>query len=311
MSEQTPRETGGPQMLTYPTPGPVFERPDEAAAENVRAFDRLVTGSMQDSALLERGLRNFVPVYHTLDWKPVPELPDAWPSWLFVPGQARANWRLSWSFGDPGPEQFYSNAWSHSSPSWLAQGNVASKEQGTLFARAVGAQTGLIWNQAGLGAIYRSPYTLAEVSIEPTIVASMSRTWNVQATQGAPTIVSTHELASIDVAAWEINAVDGTFALLYPFTHVILNDTDHSGLGGIGIVTTNQSYTGPQAAATFLAQRGKSYLVSVIADARLELTIAGYGDSGPLPPSLHFDLWIRLACSVPRIEVQPRHIYKQ
>jgi hypothetical protein len=298
-----------PKTLAY-QPGPVFDRTEEAIAKNARAFEQLVGETVREPEALGHALDNFVPVYPTLELKGFPDFPRAWPSWLFVPGKAKSNWRVFWSFGDPSPDQFYSNAWSNSDPSWLASGAVASKENGTLFARSIAQSTGTLWNQSGLGAVYKATYTLAEVSIQPMVLSSMSRQTKVLATSGAPTIVRTNEVAAIYVAAWEINPANRSFSLVQPFSKVIVSSTFHSGLGDTGVITTNNNYNGAPAQANFLAQKGKSYLVSVIAEAWLSVSSTdGSGNPAPLPPSSHFQVWIYLSCNVPRIAVLPRIIY--
>lgn len=305
-SSRRSAEAGQHRSSTLTPPSMVSQMAyDEAQDDSLLAFDRAMAQFKGDAGRLSQA----APVLtHRLTGPLVTDLPHGWPSWLFVPRQQPAVWRSVWYFTPP-DANLYAREWLNGDPAWNGSAGFASRDSGELFARALGTTSNpVLWGDAGIGVAYFPSNVLAEITIEPLIRGRVDHRWEVSGGGGAH--LSVRERATLFTVCWLVNPANGSFDPAGPFAAVPLLDNVYSGEGGIPLVSSSVNMNGGAGTARFLVQGGREYLIGVVANARLDITITDGSGNPVVNPSFDkFNLWVLLQVTVPSIVVRPSIVY--
>lgn len=229
----------------------------------------------------------------------------SWPPSLYIP--SGANYQEYWPLPPPA-ENRYDRDWTHQP----IGGATASRVDGSLFAWA-GSPTvrGAIDNkvEAGLGVVYQPQYTLGRLRIEPELIFTARYEWNVNP---PPVVrVTTLVIASLLVGGYRQNPATGGFESLATIPtaaspwrrHEVFNHYT-IGHGAAMMTATPFTRSGKQAAADVLVERGRTYLLSVVAQLvlRIETTRS---DGKPMTVTQGtFNTWGSLAGIVRQIRLR-------
>ncbi len=226
-----------------------------------------------------------------------------WPSSLYIPKSANA---LDYWFSSPPDDHRYGLEWT--SPA-TATANRASRLDGTLFsfsqldnANANRFQS----SEAGVGIFYQPPMSLGVVDLQPRVDCSGTlRTFLEFFPKLAAGFVEVK--AHLLLAAWQ--QIPGGFDLL-GFKHFdVATSGRRDQSSGPESQQFQSSFDGPNLAAPFVVQRGRTYLLGVVS--RISVTSTLTSNSGePLPPISNTQLrvWGAMNCVVPEINVFTKRV---
>jgi hypothetical protein len=110
------------------------------------------------------------------------------------------------------------------------------------------------------------------------------------------------------LAAWQ--EIPGGWDLLAAHHREVQNAGPNSGLGHGGIIPYGLGFTGDYLAKRFLVQKGRTYLLGVVARVSVWSTLTdNRGRKLPLIEDGSFRVWGNVGFYLPKIEVHTRRVY--
>jgi hypothetical protein len=206
-----------------------------------------------------------------------------WPPSLYIP--VDADYRQHWPFPCPDDHRYYHE--------WTAgpEVNRASKRDGTVsaFGQLVDPNGRFVKSEAGVGIRYRPDVGLGVVHVRPHFDCQGTLRW---ALEMFPTRVagSVRVTASLVVALWQ--EIPNGFDLLDHETTVIADSHWRDQSHGPELRGFAQTFTPPAVSASFLVQRGRTYLVGAVVRIAAWSTLTDT-NGRPVPPLEpgQFKLW--------------------
>jgi len=292
-----PGETGVPDAL----PDPV----EIALYGDARRIDELVEHAASDHEGLLQAVRDFnVKASHALEAVRRP-LAHLWPRSLFIP--AGADWRSYWVSAPP-DSQRYKAQWLIPGPE-IPNVQFASADNGTLGCyEAIRPFDRLMKSEAGVGVFYSPEPTLSVVSIQPTVTCTGAHRWR-NLIDHPLTMGDTWVRISLIIAAWQVLPL-GQLDLVRWREVPVVDTSPQSGLGEFAISLFSRSFSGADLATTVLVERGRSYLMGVVARVLINSTLTDTLGH-PIPENFtgRFNVWGLLSCRVPEIDVFEQTVY--
>jgi hypothetical protein len=264
------------------------EQPKEAFDLKLSAFAH----ASQANLLTFRGGQVFDPAggFPTL----------AWPSDLYIPGSA--DFKNYW-FTAPPADHRYALAWT--TP---GSANQASSLTGALFSFA---QLNPVTNagqftDAGVGVFYKPPMTLGVVDLQPHVNCSGSLRWFLQTFKLVAGYVDVK--AQLLLGAWQV--IPGGFDLVgwKPFDVSAIRRDQSWGPEEHHFAS---SFAGANLSAPFVVQKGRTYLLAVVARISVTSGLTANAVGQTLFPLDNTQLraWGAMNCSVTQINVETRQVY--
>lgn len=301
MDEQTVDPAGELAAVGLDLPAEHDDSLDESALRLERMLDsRSLGGELDPEAQAAftshyETLRDHVEHYNLLH----PVLDIWWPDSWYIPSEAdyKAHWFLP-----PPDDRRYGHDWMNSST------NRASRATGHLYAFApLRPRDRIVTSDAAIGVTYSPPFAYGEISVRPTVACTgQSRWWEML---DQPMSGSGHTRANILVAMWQ--RIPNGWDLVGWDSYLVHDGYEQSPGSGSAIMSTTRSFKGDQLATNFIAQKGRTYLIAVIARVIIRSTLAaeGLAQLPEFPDPEKFKIWGGLVCDVPRIEVKPGPVY--
>jgi hypothetical protein len=221
-----------------------------------------------------------------------------WPSGLFIPGDA--DYHEYWFLPPPQGGNRYSREWVFGNGS---DANHAYSATGELFAYASPRPIdSSLRSEAGVGFVFRPPFTLATYAVEVTVDLLGQDRYDVNT--NAPAGGKVREFGGLYTVAWEISPIDGSLSLVEPFGFASLFDQTFENLSGFPINEFRR--TGP-VRTNMVLEGNKVYLIGVVA--AVQIDNAWIMDNGspmqPLPAGSTWKVWCAITGTVPQVWITP------
>ncbi len=222
-----------------------------------------------------------------------------WPSSWYIPSGAdhKAHWPI-----EPPADHRYALDWKNLAP------NRASRVSGELFA------FGQLWppdrylsSEAGTGVLYSPPFTYGEITVRPTVSCSSQTRWLQELPQ--PVAGTTRTTTNVLVAMW--HRIPNGWDLIHWRSFLVHDGFEQSGMGQSAVRSSTRQLGEDQLATRFVVQKGRTYLLGVIARVEIHSTLTDShgGLLPPVPDSTNFRIWGTLLANVSRITVRTGPIW--
>ena len=223
-----------------------------------------------------------------------PILSLLWPSGLFIPGTA--DFKEYWFLPPPDGSNRYTREWVFGKETGA---NHAFSATGELYSYASPRPIdSVLGSEAGVGFVFKPPFTLATYSVEVTVQMVGQTRYDVNT--NAPAGGKVRESGGLYTAAWEISPIDGSLSLVQPFGFSALFDQTFENLTGAPIAEFRRA--GP-IRTNMVLEGNKRYLIGVVAAVRVAngWIMNNGSPMQPLPSGSTWKVWCSIMGTVPHV----------